>query len=156
MSIWDRIRASLAPAREVPGEVAHQLRIASGALLLEMCRADLKILPEEHESIAESIRRAFELSTEETRELLRAADEESQCAVSINIYTSLIQEYSTGRQKRDLIADLWRVAYADGELHRLEEQLVSRVAALLQVSDRVVEARRREVAQAAGVQVDPA
>ena len=85
------------------------------------------------------------MSAEETRELVRAAEAESACAVSLQIYTSLIQEYSTQQQKIRLIEDLWRVAYADGELHSLEENLVQRVASLIDVPPRTVRQIRRRI-----------
>lgn len=146
MGIWDRIQAALEPIADVPDEVEHQLRLATGALLLEMCRADFKVHFRERQSIAAAIRRAFALSREETEQLLDDAEAEQQCAVSIQIYTSLIKEYSTRLQKHRLIEDLWRVAYADGELHDLEERLVVRVAALIELPPRTAEKLRHEVA----------
>ncbi|MFK7958501.1 MAG: TerB family tellurite resistance protein [Lysobacterales bacterium] len=138
MSIWDKIRASLAPSSVVPEDIEHQLRLATGALLLEMCRADFKVMVEERESIARAIRRAFDLNPEETRELMRIAEAESEVAVSLQIYTSLIKEYFGEAQKHRLIEDLWRVAWADGELHALEENLISRVGRLLSIPEKTL------------------
>lgn len=129
----------------MPEEVEHQLRLATGALLLEMCRADFKVMPEEIESIARSIKSGFNLSAEETRELLRVAEAESECAVSLQIYTSLIKEYSTQNQKLRLIENLWRVAWADGELHALEENLVNRVASLIDIPQKTLDEIRNRV-----------
>ena len=39
-------------------------------------------------------------------------------------------------EKVTLIENLWRVAYADGELHHYEEHLVRRIADLIHVSHR--------------------
>lgn len=144
MSIWDKIRAALEPSSVVPAEIEHQLRLATGALLLEMCRADFKVMVEERESIARAIRRAFDLGTDDTRELMRIAEAESEVAVSLQIYTSLIKEYFGEAQKHRLIEDLWRVAWADGELHALEENLISRIGRLLEVPDKtLLDIRRR-------------
>jgi len=138
VNILERIRAALEPRTAVPEDVEHQLRLATGALLLEMCRADFKVMKEEHQSIADAVRATFELSAEETRELMTEAENESQHAVSLQIYTSLLNEYSTRQQKIRLIEDLWRVAYADGELHALEENLVVRVASLIEIPPKLV------------------
>lgn len=154
--MWERIQAALEPNASVPAEVEHQLRLATGALLLEMCRADFKIHYRERASIARSIQRAFNLSAEETRQLVDDAEAESECAVSLNIYTSLIKEYSTRPQKERLIGDLWHVAFADGELHDLEERLVKRVASLIEVPTRTVERLRLSVAQQDGPSQQPA
>ncbi len=145
MNIWEKIRAALEPKNDVTADVEHQLRLASGALLLEMCRADFKVMRAERESIARSIKSAFALSAEETRELMGAAETESACAVSLQIYTSLIHEHSTRPQKIRLIEDLWRVAYADGELHSLEENLVGRVASLIDVPPKLVKQIRQQI-----------
>ncbi len=146
VNVWEKIRAALEPENApLSSDVEHQLRLATGALLLEMCRADFKVMPTERESIARSIKTAFSLSPEETRELVLAAETESACAVSLQIYTSLIQEHSTRAQKITLIEDLWRVAYADGELHSLEENLVQRVAALIDVPPKLVQQIRSRI-----------
>jgi len=145
LALFDRIKAALEPKTAVPADVEHQLRLATGALLLEMCRADFKILPEERQSIADSIKKTFKLSPDETRELMAEAESESECAVSLQIYTSLIADYSTTEQKLQLIQDLWQVAFADGELHALEENLVIRVASLINVSAKSVQDIRKQV-----------
>ena len=145
MALIDRIKAALEPKTAVPSNVEHQLRLATGALLLEMCRADFKIMPEERQSIANSIRDTFNLSPEDTRELVAEAESESECAVSLQIYTSLIADYSTSEQKLKLIEGLWQVAFADGELHALEENLVTRVASLIDVSAKSVQEMRHRV-----------
>ena len=145
MAILNRIKAALEPKTAVSDDVQHQLRLATGALLLEMCRADFKIMPEERQSIANSIKDTFDLTADETRELMSEAETESECAVSLQIYTSLIADYSSKEQKLQLIEDLWRVAYADGELHALEENLVIRVASLIDVSPRSVQEIRKQV-----------
>lgn len=142
----ERIKASLEPqSNQVPADVQHQLRLATGALLMEMCRADFKVMPEERRSIANAIRKGFELNDEEIHDLLDAAETEANCAVSLQMYTSLINQYCPTSQKSDLVRDLWRVAYADGELHQLEDVLVRRVAALLQVPDKQVQRLHDEV-----------
>ncbi|MDX1572351.1 MAG: TerB family tellurite resistance protein [Xanthomonadales bacterium] len=146
MTIWDRIRSALAPQNAVSADVEHQLRLATGALLLEMCRADFKVHHQERNSIAQAVKHGFDLTAEETRELMDEAETQADCAVSLQIYTSLIKEYSTAEQKVRLIENLWRVAYADGELHDLEERLVRRVAGLIDVSSKLVERIHREVA----------
>lgn len=145
MTVWDRIRSALEPQTAVPVDVEHQLRLATGALLLEISRADFKIHYQERQSIAEAVRDTFGLSMEETRTLIEEAESQSECAASLQIYTSLIRDYSTHPQKVRLIEDLWRVAYADGEIHDLEHRLVQRVAGLIDLSARQVERIRIQI-----------
>lgn len=148
MNFWDRIRSALEPSSALPDDVERQLRMATGALLLEMCRADFKVTAEERNSIALAIRDAFELSAEETRLLMEQAETQSECAVSLQIYTSLIKEYANTQRKLALIEDMWRVAWADGELHDLELRLVHRVAELLELAPKTVEKARRRIESA--------
>ena len=126
----------------VSEDVEHQMRLATGALLMEMVRADFEIKPEERQSIAETIKSSYGLTAEETRQLIQSATEESECSVSIRIYTSLLNEHATHHQKIKLINDLWATAYADGELHALEDNLVSRVADAIGIKHKDLEALR--------------
>ena len=48
-------------------------------------------------------------------------------------FTSLINEFYTQQQKRELITRLWHMAYADNRIHKFEEHLVRRLADLLHV-----------------------
>ncbi len=146
MTLWERIQSALAPARPVSADVEKQLRLATGALLLEICRADFEVRREEMESIVQAVRGTFGLTRADTRELLDAAETEADCAVSLQIYTSLINEYSTAAQKHQLIEDLWRVAFSDGELHRLEESLIGKIGGLLHVAPAKVATLRDKIA----------
>ncbi len=121
------------------------MRLATGALLMEMVRADFEIKQEERQSIADIIKSSFQLEADETRQLIQSVTEETECSVSIRIYTSLINEHATHEQKLKLINDLWATAYADGELHALEDNLVTRVAGLIGINDRELEQLRLDV-----------
>lgn len=121
------------------------MRLATGALLMEMVRADFEIKQEERQSIADIIKSSFQLEAAETRQLIQSVTEETECSVSIRIYTSLINEHATHDQKLKLINDLWATAYADGELHALEDNLVSRVAGSIGINERELEQLRLAV-----------
>lgn len=121
------------------------MRLATGALLMEMVRADFEIKQEERQSLANIIRTSFELDLEETRQLIQSVTEETECSVSIRIYTSLINDHATQDQKLKLISDLWETAYADGELHTLEGHLINRVANAIGISQRDLEILRLSV-----------
>lgn len=145
MTLWERIQAALEPAPPRSDDTERQLRLATGALLLEMCRADFEVKFEERQSIADAVRSTFGLTPNDTRELLEEAQTDADCAVSLQIYTSLINEYSTTVQKHRLIEDLWRVAFADGELHRLEASLIDKIGELLNVSGKTIRTLRNKI-----------
>lgn len=115
------------------GDDEYSLRLATAALLMEMTRVDATVSGEEHRAVAAAVRSRFDLSPEETDELLRLADEQSQEAVDYHQFTSLINKGFSLAQKIKVVEHLWRVAYADEVLDKYEEQLVRKVAELLYV-----------------------
>jgi uncharacterized tellurite resistance protein B-like protein len=123
----------------VPGPVAddrdseHVLRLAIGALLLEMTNMDGEVWPEQREAVETAVRGHFELTETEVAELLELAEAERVDSTDYFQFTSLINGVYTPKQKIELVELLWRIAYANESLHKYEEHLVRRVADLLHV-----------------------
>jgi uncharacterized tellurite resistance protein B-like protein len=111
----------------------HVLRLAVGALLLEMTHMDGEVRPEQREAAENAVRTSFDLTEDETAELLALAEAERAESTDYFQFTSLINGAYTPEQKRQLVETLWRVAYADNALHAYEEHLVRKVADLLYV-----------------------
>ncbi len=111
----------------------HSLQLATAALLIEMTRADFKVEESERRMVGDAIRRAFDLSPEETAELIRLAEEESQQSVSIYDFTRLIDRGFELGQKKHIVELLWRVAFSDAELEKHEEHLIRKIAKLIHV-----------------------
>ena len=133
----------------------HSLQLATAALLVEMTRADFKIEESERRIVGEAIQRTFDLSPEETAELIRLADEESQQSVSIYDFTRLIDRGFAVEQKKHIVELLWRVALSDDELEKHEEHLIRKISKLIHVSHqdfiaaklRAQASRKREAAK---------
>jgi len=111
----------------------HVLRLAVGALLLEMTHVDGEVWPTQRSAVEQSVRTCFDLTEEETAELLALAEAERAEATDYFQFTSLINRGYTPEQKEKLVETLWRVAYANEALHMYEEHLVRKVADLLHV-----------------------
>jgi uncharacterized tellurite resistance protein B-like protein len=111
----------------------HVLRLAVGALLLEMTHMDGEVWPQQREAVEQAVRTCFDLSEEETAELIALAEEERAQSTDYFQFTSLINRSYTPEHKARLVETLWRVAYANDTLHRYEEHLVRKVADLLYV-----------------------
>lgn len=127
-------RENLAPsASDTAAEAKHRVQLAVGALLLEMTRVDGEIRPEQCARVEAAIREQFDLSSEETAELIRLAEAERDDATDYFQFTQLINAHYTAEQKEAIVEQLWAVALADQELHRYEEHLVRKVAQLLHV-----------------------
>ena len=123
----------------VPGSVTdsadteHVLRLAIGALLLEMTHMDGEVWPEQREALESAVLEHFGLTSDETAELLELADEERTESTDYFQFTSLINSNYTPEQKVRLVELLWQVAYANKSLHIYEEHLVRKIADLLHV-----------------------
>ena len=123
----------------VPGSVTddadteHVLRLAIAALLLEMTHMDGEVWPEQREAVETAVFEHFELAENETKELLELAEEERSESTDYYQFTSLINGNYTPEQKVSLVELLWRIAYANKDLHLYEEHLVRKIADLLHV-----------------------
>ena len=123
----------------VPGSITdgappdHVLRLAIGALLLEMTHMDGEVSPEERDAVETAVLEHFELSEDEANELLELAEEERSESTDYYQFTTLINSNYTLEQKVSLVERLWRIAYANETLHKYEEHLVRKIADLLYV-----------------------
>ncbi len=121
-------RATVAEERE------HGYHVATAALLVEVMRADHEARPEERAAVLRALEAAFDdLSTEETRDLLARAEERAEDATSLYEFTRHVNRQLDRDQKAHVVELLWRVAYADGDLDKYEENLVRRIADLIHV-----------------------
>jgi len=108
-------------------------RCAAAALLLEMAHMDDTMAPVEQAAIFNAVRESFNLSPEQTEELIACAQAEREQATDYHKFTSLITANFDAAQRVNLIQRLWQVAYADKVLCKLEEYQVRKVANLLPV-----------------------
>lgn len=110
------------------------LQIATAALLLEAARADFHVKPEEMAQVAECVRKTFELSEEQTKELIELAEMESDQATCYFEFTSLINRGFDYEQKIKVVELMWQVAFVDKYFEKYEEALIRKIADLLYVS----------------------
>lgn len=110
------------------------LAVASAALMIEALLSDYERKPEEHATILALLKKSFSLDQTAAEELLKHAEKAQHNATDYFRFTSQINDSCTPQEKVILIENLWRVAYADGELHHYEEHFVRRIADLIHVS----------------------
>lgn len=111
----------------------HALRLAVAALLVEITEADYKQRPDEKIALLEIVRNHFGLGVKEASSLILLAETEHAESTDYFQFTTLINKSYTPEQKRRMIEDLWRVAFADNELHKYEEHVIRRIAGLIHV-----------------------
>ncbi|SFF99021.1 TerB family tellurite resistance protein [Neptunomonas qingdaonensis] len=110
------------------------LSVASAALMIEALLSDYERKPEEQATILALLKKRFSLDQTAAEELLKHAEKAQHNATDYFRFTSQINNSCTPEEKVILIENLWRVAYADGELHHYEEHFVRRIADLIHVS----------------------
>lgn len=111
----------------------HALQLATAALLIELTRADLKVEDRERQMVEDAIKNVFDLSPEETVELIRLAEDETEKSNSLYEFTHLIDRGFPNDKKQHIVELLWRVAFSDEHLEMHEEHLIRKVAKLLHV-----------------------
>ena len=125
--------------------------MAAAVLMVEAAQMDGTFDRNEAATIARIVRERFGLNEEEAKTLLEEArgiqDESNQ----LLRFTRAIKDNYTIEDRVEIIEMLWEVAYADGELHHFEANLVRRVGGLIYVPDKESGAARKRVASRLGV-----
>ncbi len=125
--------------------VLTQSVLTRSALLLRAAQIDGEVSESERDLLLKLMRRAFSLQEAEARDLFAQASQEAEEATDLFVWTAAINRDMNEEEKRDLIAHLWRVVYADGHCDDFESNLMRRLAGLLHVPDRVSAEIRRAV-----------
>jgi uncharacterized tellurite resistance protein B-like protein len=110
------------------------LRLATAVLMIDVARADHVFQDVEFERALNLIETHFGLDPEQAAELVNAAGETVDDLVSVYEFTQLLHEHLDENEKARIIALLWQIAYADGELDKYEDSLVLKISDLLYVS----------------------
>lgn len=123
-------------ADNAEASIEHQLNLAAAALLLEMSTQDQQVSEEEITTVRQALLAHLDVSEHELDELYQLAQEEKQQATDYHQFTRLIAEHYDQDKKVHLVELLWRVAFADAELDKYEEQMVRKICDLIYVSHR--------------------
>jgi uncharacterized tellurite resistance protein B-like protein len=127
----------------------HTLRLATACLMIDVARADHSFDEVEFDRILELIGQHFDLSSEETAELVVAAHDRADEAVSAFEFTKALHDNLDEREKGRIVSLLWQIAYADGELDKYENSLVLKISDLLHVNRARVMRLKHDAGQAA-------
>ena len=125
------LRENESQAQELKG---HQLNLASAALLIEVMNADHNLDERETREIFQVLGSEYGISSEELDELVKLARQEARQATSLYEFTRLINDNYDYERKVDLIRNMWRIAYSDGNLDKYEDHLIRKISELIYVS----------------------
>jgi uncharacterized tellurite resistance protein B-like protein len=107
----------------------RELRVATAALLVQMCRADFETRHDEHRAVTRALEHVLRSTPDEAAAIVRLA--EDRLAEPFHRFTAAIDRSFTREEKQRLVEGLWRVAVADAELQAHEEYLVRKIAELI-------------------------
>ncbi len=114
----------------------EQVRLATAALLFHAIAIDGTVREDEMAQLKPILSSHFHLEERELNRLLTEAQQTEQEAVDIYRFTSVLRDRLSLDEKREIIAMMWRLVYADGELGPLEDNLIWRTSELLAVPAR--------------------
>lgn len=112
----------------------HWVERLTALLLVEISRADSEIDDAELAMIASAIKSSSaSLDREEIESIIVTAKRDAETTISFRDHVRQINSGFTREQKLALIEQMWRVAYADGDLDKYEEYTIRKLSDLLYV-----------------------
>ena len=122
------------------------MRVAAAALMVHVATLDGDLTPAERAKLHDLLKTRFKLDDKTTEELIDAAVAADDEAVDFYHFTSLLMRMMDEEQRRRIVAMMWEMAFADGNISEFEDNVMWRVADLLGVSNRDRIEPRREAA----------
>ena len=126
----DKIIASLkVKAAGTPSPVSPEVkRLAAAALMVEAARRDNDFDDAERKAITNIVGEQFNLTAGDAKTLVELAEQRSRLPYGESIFTRTIAENFSDAERVDVVKMLWKVAMADGHLHRVEVAMIERLA----------------------------
>ena len=149
-TLKDLLDAFTAPAEETPEARNHALQLATAVLLVEVMRADPNIAVAERNAVLASLREKVALADDALARLLELAELTASSASDYHQFTSRINDSFAHPQKIQMVENMWQVAYADAHLDAGENHLISKIAALLHVTQGEYIGAKMRAKEAAG------
>ena len=119
--------------REEGSQQLPELTLAITKLMVGMMSMDGKLDEEEHAEIVKQLAEQFNLSAEESDALIEQAQDSERADLRIDLVVKQIVDHYNVAERAAILAKLWRVAMADGDIAFLEEQYINRISALIGV-----------------------
>lgn len=126
------------PSEPQPAYRHDPLRLATAAVLLEAGYADGELTPAEDGDLAGFLARQFQLSPEDTADLIGAAEEIRRKTIDHFALTSYVRKNTPLAERIEIVKTMWRMVYSDGKLTDYEGYIVRKLADLLGLEHRVM------------------
>jgi len=109
----------------------QDLNLAAAVMLVEVVLADDELSQAESLLLPELLIQLLDIDATEAQQLLAEAQLRHQDATSLFEFTDSLNQHFDLQQKQALLQAMWRLAFADGNLCRYEEQIIRKCADLL-------------------------
>jgi len=153
--MWEKLTSIFAASGDAeaagsPDETS--LRLSTAALLVHASRIDGQEHADESERLFELIKSKFDLTDQQTDDLVRQGREHDDKAVDLYSYTRVLTEHLDAEGRANIVEMLWEIVLTDKVIDDYEAHLVWRVAELLRISTRERVILRKRVAARLGLQ----
>ena len=111
----------------------YDVKLATTCLLTKVAFADEYLDPQEEKIIREILTDFFSIETEEINKLFKDSNQLLEKSTDIFSFGQLLNQHFTKEDKIDLIGCIFEVAFADGELHHLENHTIKQIAYILNI-----------------------
>ena len=120
----------------------YDVKLATTCLLTKVAFADEYLDPKEERIIREILADFFSIETEEINKLFKDSNQLLEKSTDIFSFEQLLNQHFTKEDKIDLIGCIFEVAFADGELHHLENHTIKKIANILNLDrDEIITAK---------------
>jgi len=138
--LFDELKAMIfgkrAPAKGAGGFRADELQLAQAALMFHVVAADGIVTDDEKNRLSALLAQKFGLAGDDTTKLIEEARTADNEAVDLYTFTRTLKRELDSEAKIAMIRELWQMVYADGQVHEFEDNIVWRIAELLDVEAR--------------------
>lgn len=149
--LFTQVVETISISEATPAEDREEaLRLATAVLMVDVARADYVFEESEFDQVLKLVELHFGLTPDQAAELVNTAGSEADELVEVHRFTKLLHEQLSDEEKAQIVALLWKIAYADGRLDKYEDSLVLKISDLLYVSRGKVMQLKHDAEQAAG------
>lgn len=135
-------KATAEVSKDANQNAAHDTRVATCALFVEIARIDGKFTQAEMATILSILKQKYGLPQDHADALIAEAERQLEKSVDLWHFTKLINENYSTDEKIKIIETLWQIVYVDGKMDQYEHYLMSKLQNLLRLThDQLITAK---------------
>lgn len=120
-------------------------RLSVAALMCHVIAADGVVRTNERERMVSALAQRYRMSEDDARDLAEAARRVELESATVQRFTAGLERGLPLSERREIVAALWRIVFADGVVQEFEEAIVGRIADLLGIEPHERTALRKAV-----------